>query len=57
MSDYWIVDPELDAIKTYRCRAGRFERPVELSLEAGDVLTTPLLPGLAIPLKRVFDLP
>ena len=26
----------------------------ELSLDNGDVLTTPLLPGLAIPLQRLF---
>ena len=32
----------------------RFARPVELSREAGDVLATPLLPGLTIPLERIF---
>ena len=34
----------------------RFERPVELSAEANDVLSTPLLPGLALPLPRIFRL-
>jgi len=53
VSEYWIVDPKLNVI--YRCNASVFERPVELSLEAGEVLTTPLLPGLKVPLERVFD--
>ena len=55
VSEYWIVDPKLGVIRIYRCNASVFERPVELSLEAGDALTTPLLPGLKIPLERVFD--
>ena len=54
VSEYWIVDPELDAIKVYRRIAARYERVAELTLEHGDVLTTPLLPGLEIPLARVF---
>jgi hypothetical protein len=32
----------------------RFGRPTELSREASDLLTTPLLPGLEIQLSRVF---
>jgi hypothetical protein len=48
------VDPTLDLVRVYRSTAGQFERPVELSAEAGDVLTTVLLPGLQIPLARVF---
>jgi Uma2 family endonuclease len=36
-------------------RAGEtFTRPRELSHEAGETLTTPLLPGLALPLSRIF---
>lgn len=54
VDEYWVVDPEVDAVRAYR-RTGRgFSRPVELSREAGDVLTTPLLPGLELPLSRVF---
>jgi Uma2 family endonuclease len=52
--EYWVVDPALDVVRVYRATAGRFARPVELWAEAGDVLTTPLLPGLEIPLDRVF---
>jgi Uma2 family endonuclease len=54
VSEYWIVDPELDVIRVYRRTADSFDRASELSFEAGDVLTTPLLPGLALPLTSVF---
>jgi Uma2 family endonuclease len=54
VSEYWIVDPEIDVVRVF-CREGdRFARPLELLCQAGDVLTTPLLPGLEIPLVRVF---
>ncbi|MCL4847293.1 MAG: Uma2 family endonuclease [Acidobacteria bacterium] len=54
VDEYWVVDPEVDTVRAYR-RTGRgFSRPVELSREAGHVLTTPLLPGLELPLARVF---
>ena len=52
--EYWIVDPEIDVVRVYRRDDKGFSRPVELSREAHDVLTTPLLPGLEIPLARVF---
>jgi Uma2 family endonuclease len=52
--EYWIVDPELDAVKVFRRRQGRFDRVAELTFEANDTLTTPLLPGLEIPLARIF---
>jgi Uma2 family endonuclease len=52
--EYWVVDPEIDVIRVY-CREGdRFGRPRELSREANDVLVTPLLPGLDMPLARLF---
>ena len=54
VNEYWFVDPELDVVRVY-CRHGqRFARPVELSREAGDVLTTRLLDGLTLPLSRIF---
>jgi len=52
--EYWIVDPELDIVRVYRPGSSGFDRPVELSLEAGDVLTTALLPGLELALEQVF---
>ena len=53
VSEYWIVDPEIDVVRVYRSDDG-FTRPQELSRAAGDVLTTTLLPGLELPLARVF---
>jgi Uma2 family endonuclease len=63
VTEYWVVDPEIDVIRVYRrsagpstpLRPGRFDRPVELSAESKDVLTTSLLPGLEIPLAHVFE--
>jgi Uma2 family endonuclease len=53
--EYWIVDPDLDVIKLFRLVDERYRRVAELSLEAGDVLTTPLLPGLELPLAEIFE--
>lgn len=55
VSEYWLVDPEIDTIKVYRRAGNRYERAAELSLENRDVLTTPLLPGLDLPLAKIFE--
>lgn len=54
VSEYWFVDPEVDVVRVYRREGERFARAIELSREAGDVLTTPLLPSLDMPLPRIF---
>lgn len=53
--EYWTVDPEIDVIRIYRRDGDRFARALELSREAGDTLTTPLLPDLTIGLEAVFQ--
>jgi Uma2 family endonuclease len=50
VAEYWIVDPELEIVKIYR--GGK--RVAELENENSDTLTTPLLPGLEIPLADIF---
>src|SRR5688500_3717923 len=35
VSEYWVVDPDLDAIKVYRLADGRYTRVSELTLNAG----------------------
>jgi Uma2 family endonuclease len=55
VSEYWTVDPELDLVRVYRRTDGAFARPIEVSAEAGDMLTTPLLPGLDLPLVNIFS--
>ena len=54
VTEYWVVDPDLDLIRIYRRNGDHFDRAVELSRERGDVLTTPLLQGLELPLQRIF---
>jgi Uma2 family endonuclease len=54
VSEYWTVDPTIDVVRVYRRLGGRFGKPLELSTGAADVLTTPLLAGLEIPLRRIF---
>jgi Uma2 family endonuclease len=55
LQEYWIVDPVLETVKVYRLKDVAYERAAELSAEAGDRLETPLLPGLAIELSRIFE--
>ncbi len=50
--EYWIFDPRADTATLLELRDGVYvERAV---LTVADTLTTPLLPGLAIPLADVF---
>ena len=54
--EYWIVDPESKQVTVLR-RAGSapgFTAAVTLSQAGRGVLTSPLFPGLRIPLSRVF---
>jgi Uma2 family endonuclease len=55
VSEYWVVDPEIDVIRVYRREGDVFGRPIELSREAGDVLATPLLASLELPLMKIFQ--
>jgi Uma2 family endonuclease len=57
VQEYWVVDPELDAVKVYRRVENVFARVSELSLEAGGVLTTPLLPDWSVTLAEIFASP
>jgi Uma2 family endonuclease len=54
VTEYWFVDPETGTVRVYGRRPNGFVRAVELSREAGDILTTDLLPGLELPLARIF---
>ena len=50
--EYWPVDPRNDTVTQMELRDGQYvERAV---LDADDVLTTPLLPGLSIRLADIF---
>ena len=55
VAEYWVIDPEVDTIRIYRQEGAGFARAAELLLESGDTLTTPLLPGLQLPLVKIFE--
>ena len=50
--EYWIVDPEKEAIQIFQISDGRYHAPLEFGKK--DVLVSSLLPGLSIPLSEVF---
>ncbi len=52
--EYWVVDPDVDVVRVYRREGEQFARPIEFMRGAEDVLRTALLPGLELPLSRVF---
>ena len=54
VTEYWVVDPDIDVARLYRRQGDVFSRPIELTRENRDILTTPLLPGLILPLERIF---
>lgn len=54
VTEYWIVGPEVDRIRIYRRDGNTFGGAIELSREHGDILTTPLMPGLEMPRARIF---
>lgn len=54
VAEYWVVDPDVEVIRIYKREGDTFARAFELSRERGEVLETPLLAGLELPLARVF---
>lgn len=57
VSEYWFIDLQMRAVTIYRCSAERtFARPIVLE-DSTDVVTTPLLPDLALRLADLFEHP
>ncbi|MDX1999554.1 MAG: Uma2 family endonuclease [Thermoanaerobaculia bacterium] len=54
VTEYWIVDPVLESVKVYRRDGDRFAPPLLFENEAGGVLQTVVLPGLALELGELF---
>ena len=55
VSEYWVVDPLVETVRVYRNQNGHFGRAIELKSRAGDVLVTPHLDGLVLPLRKIFE--
>ena len=51
--EYWIVDPATNTIQVFRLVDGRYPDPLEYG--KSDLIESPLLPGLSIPLSEVFS--
>ena len=54
VSEYWVVDPLRDSIRVDRREDGGQFVARTRSVASGDVLCTPLLPGLTIALPDIF---
>ena len=54
MLEYWMLDPERKEAEVCARTSERLLRQRAL-LSEHDVLTTPLLPGLEIPLAEIFQ--
>ncbi len=56
VAEYWLVDPRRKAIRILRRLEGPgFSEAGELFAASDDTLTTPLLPGLEISVREVFE--
>ena len=54
VEEYWIVDPVIDAVHVHRRQGARYAPVENLLLQREETLRTPLLPGLDLPLRRIF---
>ena len=55
VAEYWVVDPELDAIKVYRRdEHGAYPSAIELTREHEHALSSTLFPGFSVPLEVLF---
>ncbi|MCL4461254.1 MAG: Uma2 family endonuclease [Nitrospirae bacterium] len=50
--EYWIVDPDAEIVQVFRLSDGRYGTCLEF--HKNDVLDSPFLPGLSIPLSEVL---
>jgi Uma2 family endonuclease len=51
--EYWIVDWRQRQVEVYRRRNTQLE--FEATLADGDTITTPLLPGFALPVSKLWE--
>lgn len=54
VDEYWIVDPEIEAVKIYRRNGDAFSPSTEINTDTGGTITSPLLPEFALDVNAVF---
>jgi len=52
--EYWVLDPKAQAIRVYRRRRNKLAVAEELK-GADAALASPLLPGMSLPLAKIFE--
>jgi Uma2 family endonuclease len=53
--EYWLFDGFRKGVQVWKREDRGFQQQPSLSAAAGDVLTSPLLPGLELPLAEIFE--
>jgi Uma2 family endonuclease len=53
VSEYWLVDPEGKSVEVFRLKGKEYELVARLGF--GDTLTSPLLPGLKLPVASLWE--
>jgi len=53
VQEYWLIDPEECTAEIYRRTSQGFEHAA--SLQPSDSLTSPLLPGFIVPLRKLVE--
>jgi hypothetical protein len=49
-----VIDPELETVRVFRRAGEGYTKAAELRCEDDDTLTTPLMPGIELPLVAIF---
>ena len=57
VGEYWVVDPERDAVLVHRRDSEAFAKPIEFRASDDGELTRPHLPGWSAPLREAFASP
>ncbi len=52
VKEYWIIDPDDESVMIYKSRKGKYDRGKRYIED--DIITTPLIKGLEVPLKEIF---
>ena len=53
VQEYWLIDPDEGTAEVYRRKGRGFARVA--NLQPDDSLTTPLLPGFSVPLRKLTE--